>query len=407
MSESHVFKLDESKYGLILKAFDIDKCALAVKSILLNHSPGEVYTDSVISPKTALVWNNGHNFFILGDLGNKIFYEQLSKIIYGDIFIQAKQKDNLLDFYIRFFQNQSNASGKYNEILSDLFIENPVVIMKYRYYELDLSEYRISKLDDSLLGTGISVEFIDESLLEKTDLINYGNIIGMIKENWRSEELFLKNGFGFCLIKDNSIISWCISDYNIDNQCEIGVETDDAYWRKGYATIAVTEVLNYCKQIGIRKVGWHCMDSNVASYKLAEKVGFKRMDDYITYQAWFNKFDNLLVNGYYYFTQAQNYRKAAECYEKAFNMKENNSSDYLESAIFSDNDNIKWCYYNTACAWALSGECEHAYANLQKAVKAGWSDASFMNNDTRLNCLKGNSKWAELLKSLEDRAGNQ
>lgn len=98
MNNASIFEMDKSKYEHILRAFDIDKCAMAVKSVLLKQSPGEVYVDSVISPRTAFIWNNEHNFFILGDLDNKEYNEQLSKVIYESIFKRAKQKDNLLDF---------------------------------------------------------------------------------------------------------------------------------------------------------------------------------------------------------------------------------------------------------------------------------------------------------------------
>lgn len=230
MNNVSVFKLDESKYGLVLKSFDIDKCTLAIKSVLLKHSPGEVYVDSVIRPETAFIWNNEHNFFILGKLDNKAYNEQLSKIIYGNIFKQVKQKDNLLDFYVRFFHNNLRDNGKshtskYEEVISALFKENTAMVRKYRYYSLDLSEHELKRRVDIPLDSNISMEFIDSDFLKKTYLNNYDEIIGMINENWISEESFLKKGFGFCLVKDNSIISWCISDYNIDDQCEIGVET--------------------------------------------------------------------------------------------------------------------------------------------------------------------------------------
>ena len=400
MNNASIYKMDKGNYELILRSFDIEKCTLAIKSVLFNHSPGDVYVDSVISPKTAFVWNNEHNFFVLGDLDNKEYNEQLSKVIHEDIIKKVKQKDNLLDYYIRFFQNNLSYTGKYEEMISVLFKENPVMISKYRYYSLDLSEYEIKKWGDILLDSGINIEFIDSNFLKKTHLDNYEQIIGMINENWISEKVFLKEGFGFCLVKNDSIISWCISDYNIDKQCEIGVETDDKYWRKGYATIVVTEVLNYCKQRGLKKVGWHCRDNNIGSYKLAEKVGFKRMDDYHTYHAWFNVFDNFLVNGHYYLTQTEEYRKAAECYEKAFDMRLNNSSDYLNSVIFSESDNIKWCYYNTACAWALSGECERAFSSLQEAVKAGWKNINMLKNDERLQSLRTNSRWVGIINVL-------
>ena len=72
----------------------------------------------------------------------------------------------------------------------------------------------------------------------------------------------------------------------------------------------------------------------------------------------------------------------------------------MDSVIFSESNNIKWCYYNTACAWALSGECERAFSSLQKAIEAGWRDVNMMKDDERLNCLKDDNKWTELLKTL-------
>lgn len=106
-----------------------------------------------------------------------------------------------------------------------------------------------------------------------------------------------------------------------------------------------------------------------------------------------------MVNGHYYLTKTEEYRKAAECYEKAFDMI-NKSNDYFDSVIFAEQGNIKWCYYNTACAWALSGESERAFSCLQKAVEAGWKDLDFINKDVRLNCLKDNSRWTDFLKFL-------
>ena len=177
MNKASVFKMDKNKYELILRSFDIDKCTLAIKSVLLNHSPGDVYVDSVISPKTAFIWNNEHHFFILGDLDNKVYNEQLSKIIYENIFKQAKQKNNLLDFYIRFFLNNLSDKGKYEEMISVLFKENPVMIKKYRYYMLDLSEYEFKKRVDIPLDSGISIEFIDSSFLKEHILITMTRLL--------------------------------------------------------------------------------------------------------------------------------------------------------------------------------------------------------------------------------------
>ena len=58
----------------------------------------------------------------------------------------------------------------------------------------------------------------------------------------------------------------------------------------------VQEVIKCCKEMKIKRVGWNCREDNVASYKLAEKVGFTKQDNYNCYHGWYNKVDNYLIN---------------------------------------------------------------------------------------------------------------
>ncbi|BCJ96178.1 hypothetical protein acsn021_37470 [Anaerocolumna cellulosilytica] len=399
MDKIPVYELNKKDYGLILQNFNLDKCTLAVKSVLCNHTPGIVLVDSEVDPKTVFIWDKCHDFFILGEKGNKEYCENLREKIYGDIFKQAKEKEDLLDFYVRPFYSNLDTNDKNKKIIDDLFKNNSLMLHKRRHYSLELSEYNIKRPQNIDIDNA-KIEFIDKLFLTRTQLENFDEITNWIEDSWISEELFLQEGFGFCLVVDESIVSWCISDYRIDVECEIGIETDERYRNKGYATILVTEVVNYCKQKGFVKIGWHCRDNNIGSYKVAEKVGFKDMNIYYSYHAWFNVFDNFLVNGQYFLTQTQDYRKAAECYEKAFEMKNSNDSYFHDSSIFSQDANIKWCYYNTACAWALAGEHEDAFSNLEKAVEAGWNDANMLEKDERLQSLKVDSRWAEMLNVL-------
>ncbi len=57
--------------------------------------------------------------------------------------------------------------------------------------------------------------------------------------------------------------------------------------------------------------------------------------------------------------------------------------------------------YNLACAQALTGEKDQAFASLQRAVAGGYKDRQNMTTDPDLSSLRGDSRFQEILKRLE------
>ena len=62
-----------------------------------------------------------------------------------------------------------------------------------------------------------------------------------------------------------------------DNECyEIGYAIGKKYWRKGYATEALSAVVEFfIKEVGIRKFFCRCAKENKASGSVIKKVGFE------------------------------------------------------------------------------------------------------------------------------------
>lgn len=156
-------------------------------------------------------------------------------------------------------------------------------------------------------------------------------------------------------------------------------------------------MITYAKEKKMGKIGWHCLESNIGSYKLAEKVDFKMQCKYNYYHGWYNAFDNNLVNGNYYLNQGKTYEKGAMFYEKAFSMFDEKQEDALSSEIFSNKSVRKWIYYNAAYCWALSNQVDQAFANLNKAMNAGWSNFKMLKEDERLLNLYNDKRWKVIL----------
>ena len=51
---------------------------------------------------------------------------------------------------------------------------------------------------------------------------------------------FLARSFGYCLVHENQIIGWCMSEYNNGNRCELGIETAAPFRRRGLAAESAT-----------------------------------------------------------------------------------------------------------------------------------------------------------------------
>ncbi|WP_299755864.1 DUF6624 domain-containing protein [uncultured Pontibacter sp.] len=84
---------------------------------------------------------------------------------------------------------------------------------------------------------------------------------------------------------------------------------------------------------------------------------------------------------------AEEYKASGEMYEKAFAKGKGSTTDY----------------YNAACSWALAGNKNKAFANLEQAVDKGYINLSHLKQDTDLNSLHGDKRWDALVQDLEKK----
>lgn len=86
--------------------------------------------------------------------------------------------------------------------------------------------------------------------------------------------------------------------------------------------------------------------------------------------------------------RVKDFENSAKYYEKAFEIQIGNSSDY----------------YNAACSWALAGNKEKAFKNLNLAVDKGWLYLDHTQKDSDLVSYimkkSGNQQLLNLKKKL-------
>jgi RimJ/RimL family protein N-acetyltransferase len=150
----------------------------------------------------------------------------------------------------------------------------------------------------SVLQAKYELKAVNEPLLANGGLEHLDGLIAEMKSERPSVEEFLARSFGYCAVYDESIVAWCMSEYNCGDRCEIGIFADESHRRLGLATATATAVIGYASKQGISYIGWHCWESNEASNALALSLGFTLNSRYPVYFGYIDPLQNLTVNGF-------------------------------------------------------------------------------------------------------------
>ena len=240
---------------------------LATESMLNGLTPGRMLVDCPDSPESAFAWYKG-KAWLSGDPENEAFIAALPKALSKTYYTTLSN----LGYQAFRLGYEPRWENRLPQILEGLSRAEG----RRSYFHLDASEH-VWNLD---ILDGYHIRRIDQSLLTEGDLRN----LDMVKEELGSErqsaEDFLEKSFGYCTINADTIASWCTSEYNTGNRCELGIYTIESHRRLGLATLTARAVIRHALTQGIDQIGWHCWADNQASVATALKIGFKHKHQY-------------------------------------------------------------------------------------------------------------------------------
>lgn len=101
-------------------------------------------------------------------------------------------------------------------------------------------------------------------------------------EYWDSVDCFLKSGIGFCILDEDILISEVVSIFKSAQYAEMDIATHINYRGKGLAIHIAEHFINTCLESNIEP-RWDCDLKNVASMRLAERLGFTKSIMYKVY----------------------------------------------------------------------------------------------------------------------------
>ena len=365
-----IYELEKKDYEKVRPLFKGWKNT-AVNSALDGHTFGRIYVDNPKTPETALAWGSPIMFFLAGDCTNEKFNSSLNKFISEKIAPEASKRG------LTYFAVQCYPVKKWESTIR--------TILKERHFNVNYewkSVFNKKKFTNQQvhLPPGFSIAKVDKKVLKKVDS---KRDVKRIKKFWGSIDTFLKKGVGFYLIKDNEVISSCISCYVSGTEYEISIVTHDPEERKkGFATAVARAYIDYCVQHGLTPV-WTADMVNPASIAVAEKLGFEKVGEYPDYYFYFDELENIVFNVCNNVRQ-RNFKKVEIFLEK--------------SAEIGGLTPVH--YYRIGRAYASAGEDDTAFKYIKKAIDNGFTDVKRLTEDENLKRLQKTEKWEKLLSIM-------
>jgi RimJ/RimL family protein N-acetyltransferase len=84
----------------------------------------------------------------------------------------------------------------------------------------------------------------------------------------------LEQGFGFCLLREQELVSEAFAADAALGMIEIGTITGESYRRRGYAAVTCAHLIRKSEARGYRTY-WNCSKENQASAGLARRLGYQ------------------------------------------------------------------------------------------------------------------------------------
>ncbi len=269
--------LDNKDYEKVREVFSSLDDHLAVAAMLAGSAPGRIYVDNPEAPASALACGP-RRFYLSGNSQNNAFAENLRSFFLDRIYTQAR-KEGVTAFVVYY------SHPAWEPVIDAMLAgQNPAKVER-QYYELT----RQAEDRQAAAPTNLALRRVDAQLLNDSTLKNRAALKAEMVSECPSVEEFLKTRLGICAVLGDEIAGWCLSEYNLGERCEIGIETLEKFQRRGIGTLTARALIALAQAQGIRRIGWDCYRGNAPSVATALKLGFAKKSDYSVYFTWIEK----------------------------------------------------------------------------------------------------------------------
>ncbi len=233
-------------------------------AILESNSPAQVWVDDESEPQSVFLWDKANNvFYFLGREGNVRFNREVQTLI-------ERRVSTELEIRRRPYFRIRATSELWEKIAPSIFTSANLTLGGYLFFA---HRKPVKRGWRSKIPKGFRLERIDEKFLYGTQLKNKKFVLGEVRQMWPTVDRFVKFGFGSAIVTAEQVACWCTAEYVSRGKCGIGIETVREYQNRGLASSAASAFVEHCRMNSMEP-HWECSAENLASKRVAEKVGF-------------------------------------------------------------------------------------------------------------------------------------
>jgi GNAT superfamily N-acetyltransferase len=262
--EITMYALEPAAYGLAHGIFEPLAHHLAITSILAGVTPGRIFVDDPAHPRAALAWTKHRLYLAAADTAiDAAHIEDLRRLFAETIYPQARAAGQ--EVFVAAY-----APDAWSPALEAALAGAQIYANRRQYYvcRAPVQDWR------RRLPASFELVSVDRALLADARLGNRAHLAEEMCSERPSVDDFLARSFGVAVLCGDEIAGWCLSEYNTATRCEVGIETGEAYRRRGLGTAMTLALAETAFNRGLTEVGWDCWARNVPSSATAIKAGF-------------------------------------------------------------------------------------------------------------------------------------
>ncbi len=262
----------------LLSFFQPLKFTIAVEALIDGSSEGVLWMDDFNNPSLGLLWDFADGVYLVSNGFTESMREAIYMLFQEEIIPEAEKRTQTPVFVV--YPSPIKWESKILSIFSPNWKISSEIACFYERTQTQLTPLTSS----NPLPESFKVKSMDSSFFNQKNLTYLSDLLKELESEWGSIEKFLSNGYGYCIIDENanSLASWAVIG-NIARSCaELGIDTMEKYRKQGLATIVANQIIltSYSKNLTPH---WYCFQSNIASVKLVEKLGFHKIKDFLVF----------------------------------------------------------------------------------------------------------------------------
>jgi hypothetical protein len=237
--------------------FDVDQpVAIRCFAVLDGSIRGQIWTDDLARPTWGAVQEAGFGTLFLGGRPDASLVHKLIE--------ELRQEQ---DVGLALWRNHP-----YNQLLPPA--------PDYDGWELEFTNrpLGVAPVPDLSVPEGCELRPLDATWFEQCRYRDH------YVAYFGSTERTLEQGFGFCLVKEQKLLSEAFAGEAALGMIEIGTITDEPYRQRGYATFCCAKLIRECEARGYRTY-WNCAKDNLGSAGLARRMGYQTEKEF-RFVAW-------------------------------------------------------------------------------------------------------------------------